>query len=167
MWGRPVVSPGVWTFCRLNRSQSRRECISQTRANPEGISSFSPGLRAARYPGCVSPSTPSTLKGLHRLPSHHRQSLACRSVEKTVRIRILAGDCARAAIMDQGAGDSDKIPSLAAASPQNVQTPEREMHKSRQGRLTPLRDRSTVRDLSGHGRWFPTLKHCAYRMSGT
>ena len=69
--------------------------------------------------------------------------------------------------MDQGAGDSDKIPSLAAASPQNVQTPEREMHKSRQGRLTPLRDLSTVRDLSGHGRWFPTLKHCAYRMSGT
>ena len=126
LWVVPHKGSGVWTSCRLNGSQSRRECISQTRANPEGISSFSPGLRAARYPGCVSPSTPPTLKGLHRLPSHHRQSLACRSVEKTVRIRILAGDCARAAIMDQGAGDSDKIPSLAAASPQNVQTPERQ-----------------------------------------
>ena len=35
-------------------------------ANPEGIASLSPGLRAARYPGCVIPSTPPTLKELHR-----------------------------------------------------------------------------------------------------
>jgi len=38
-------------------------------ANPEGIASLSPGLRAARYPGCVSPSASPTLKGLHRGPA--------------------------------------------------------------------------------------------------
>ena len=32
-------------------------------ANPEGIASLRSGLREARYPGCVIPSTPPTLKG--------------------------------------------------------------------------------------------------------
>ena len=52
------------------RGANPEDCISQPKGvNPEGIASLSPGLRAARYPGCVSPSTPPTLKGLHRGPA--------------------------------------------------------------------------------------------------
>jgi len=57
---------------RLKGSQSRRDCISQSRANPEGISSFSP----------------PTLKGLHRLPSHHQIRVA---FDKNVRAPITQG----------------------------------------------------------------------------
>ena len=78
VWGRPVVSPGVWTFCRLNESQSRRDCISQPRVargalpwvceskytpNPERVASrplgpFSPPCRN-HWPGFSSiPSSP-------------------------------------------------------------------------------------------------------------
>jgi hypothetical protein len=42
--------------------------------NPEGIASLSPGLRAARYPGCVRPNIPPTLKGLY--PRRARSILA-------------------------------------------------------------------------------------------
>jgi len=58
--------------------------------------------------------------------------------------------------MDQGVGDSDKIPSLDAASPQNVQTLEREFRDALVpiGTAEPLHDRSTVRDLSA-GRLVP------------
>ena len=48
-----------------------------------------------------------------------------------------------------------------------LQSASLEMHKSRQGRLTPCANGQPFRDLSCCGRSFPTLKHCAYRMSGT
>jgi len=83
--GRSETAPGVWTICRLTdktvgyetlQSMERLILLSKASdhvvyptvlavrgANPEGIASLSPGLRAARYLGCVSPSTPPTLKG--------------------------------------------------------------------------------------------------------
>ena len=48
-----------------------------------------------------------------------------------------------------------------------LQSASLEMHKSRQGRLTPCANGQPFRDLLCCGRSFPTLKHCAYRMSGT
>ncbi len=48
-----------------------------------------------------------------------------------------------------------------------LQSASLEMHKSRQGRLTPCANGQPFQDLSCCGRSFPTLKYCAYRMSGT
>jgi hypothetical protein len=71
----PAVEPGilpgagVWRFHRLVDRPFQmgldRPPKAET-ANPEGIVSLSPGLRAARYPGWLIRMA-STLKGLHRL----------------------------------------------------------------------------------------------------
>ena len=114
--GRSETAPGVWTICRLTdktvgyetlQSMERLILLSKASdhvvyptvlavrgANPEGIASLSPGLRAARYPGCVSPSTPPTLKGLHRGPAGSILAAMPQSLARILVHTVFSTSCA-------------------------------------------------------------------------